>query len=86
MEYFAASGEKPPLETCLEKVSEANVLVVVVAQRYGWVPPDQPPRRHKSITWLECEQSAAEGKEILAFLIDDTHPWPENLKEEYSVT
>ncbi len=31
MEYFVASGDKPPLAACLNKVSEADVLVVLVA-------------------------------------------------------
>ena len=56
MEYFAASGDKPPLSACLDKVSQADVLIVIVAHRYGWVPPRQGKARHKSITWLECEQ------------------------------
>jgi hypothetical protein len=37
MEYFVASGDKPPLPACLERVSEADVLIVIVAHRYGWV-------------------------------------------------
>ena len=67
MEYFVASGEKPPLPACLDKVSEADVVAVIVAHRYGWVPPDQAPGERKSITWLECERAVAEGKELLAF-------------------
>lgn len=86
MEYFAASGDKPPLDACLAKVSEADVLVVIVAHRFGWVPPDQKADQHKSITWLECERAAAEGREILAFLLEETHPWPEEAREEYAVT
>ncbi len=83
MEYFAASGEKPPLGACLSKVSEAHVLVVIVAHRYGWVPPDQPGGEHKSITWLECERAVAEHKEVLAFLLDDKIRWSEQDKEGY---
>ena len=60
-EYFVASGEHPPLEACLRKVSETDVLVVIVARRYGWVPPDQAKGGRKSITWLECERAAEEG-------------------------
>ena len=36
MEYFPAGG--PSLRECLEKVGEAEVVVVLVAHRYGWVP------------------------------------------------
>jgi Domain of unknown function (DUF4062) len=41
MEYFAASGDRPPLDACVAKVSEGDVLVVLVAHRFGWVPPAQ---------------------------------------------
>ena len=53
MEYFAASGQRPPLEACLHKVSAADVVVLILAYRYGWVPPDQEGDVHKRITWLE---------------------------------
>ncbi len=82
MEYFTASGARPPLETCLKKVAEADVVVVLVAYRYGWIPPNQPGKEYKSITWLECEQAVKEGKEVLAFLIADGFSWPEEQREE----
>ncbi|HEY6347066.1 MAG TPA: SUMF1/EgtB/PvdO family nonheme iron enzyme [Bryobacteraceae bacterium] len=87
-EYFAAR-DHPPLAECLERVGGADVLVVVLAHRYGWVPPDQPPHQAdsacKSITWLETEHAAAEGKEILAFIVDDAADWEEESKEEYEL-
>ena len=57
-EYFLASGAKPPLPACLDKVDEADVVVVLVAHRYGWIPPDQASGGDESITWLECERAA----------------------------
>jgi hypothetical protein len=69
MEYFPATG-KPSLPECLRKVSQADVVVAIVAHRYGWVPPDQPAGEHKSITWLECDQAERDGKPVLSFLID----------------
>ena len=86
MEYFVASGSKPPLEECLAKVSEADVLVVIVAHRYGWIPSQQPGNGSKSITWLECEQAIRDNKEVLVFLIDEAQPWPEEHREEYEIT
>ena len=86
-EYFPASGAKP-LDECLQKVSEADPVIVVVAHRYGWVPKDQPAKQYKSITWLECERAAEEGKDVLAFLLDDEsleHPWPAESREEYQI-
>ena len=85
MEYFAAGGN-PPLQTCLEKVAPCDVLVVIAAHRYGWIPDAQPGDHAKSITWLECEQAKNNGKEILAFLVDENHPWPEEKKENYVLT
>ncbi len=86
MEYFTAAGDRPPLAKCLAEVDRADLLVVIVAHRYGWVPPDQPDDEKKSITWLECEQAVARGREVLAFIIDDKQNWPEELKESYRLT
>jgi hypothetical protein len=51
MESFEGRGDNPPLGVCLEKVAEADVVVAIVAHRYGWEPPDQPgaPDEWKSI-------------------------------------
>ena len=75
--------DHPPLDECLERVRKADVLVVIVAYRYGWVPPDQAGTERKSITWLECEEAAKHGREVLAFLVDEAAPWPEDSREEY---
>ena len=90
-EYFAARGDKGPLAVCLEKVSgsatepPADVVVLIVAHRYGWVPEDQPGSDRKSITWLECEKARENGKEVLAFVVKRDHPWPDNLREEHQI-
>ena len=86
MEYFAASGEHPPYRACMEKVAGADVLVAIVAHRYGWVPPDQPGSDYKSITWLECEEATRQGREVLAFLADKDRRWPAELKESYRLS
>jgi formylglycine-generating enzyme required for sulfatase activity len=70
----------------MEKVGTCDVLIVVVAHRYGWVPSDQPGSdRTKSITWLECLQArgAKPPHEVLAFLVDDGAPWPSQYRESY---
>jgi hypothetical protein len=50
MEYFPASGHAPSLQACREMVAQAEVVVVLVAHRYGWVPdgPENPDA--KSVT------------------------------------
>jgi len=85
MEYFVATGG-PSLPECLRLVSEADVVVAIVAHRYGWVPPDQPGGEYKSITWLECEHAEREGKRVLGFIVDNDVDWPVQLKESYRLT
>ncbi len=82
MEYFAAMGG-PPLEECLDRVTPCGVVVVIVAERYGWVPPDQPAAEAKSITWLECEHAAARGCELLVFFPADWDAWPKDRRESF---
>jgi len=84
MEYFPASGHAPSLPACLEKVAEAEVVVVLVAHRYGWVPDDPSNPDAKSITWLECDHAwNVTGKEVLGFLVDPGCTWPAEWKEDY---
>jgi formylglycine-generating enzyme required for sulfatase activity len=84
MEYFPASGHAPSLQACREMVAEAEVVVVIVAHRYGWVPNDPSNLDAKSITWLECEHAwNVTRKEVLAFLVDPDYNWPAEGKEDY---
>jgi hypothetical protein len=83
MEYFPASGHAPALPACLKKVAEAEVVVVIVAHRYGWVPDDLANPDAKSITWLECDSARKLGKAVLAFLVDADCDWPPKLFESY---
>jgi formylglycine-generating enzyme required for sulfatase activity len=83
MEYFAASGYAPTLPACLEKVAEAEVVVAIVAHRYGWVPDDVANPDAKSITCLECDYARKLGKEVLPFLVDEKYDWPPTLREDY---
>ena len=84
-EYFPAGGN-PPLEECLARISgsdqepPADLLVIIAAHRYGWVPEKQPDQSHHSITWLECQEAVKLGKDVLVFLVDDTAEWPAELR------
>ncbi len=95
MEYWVAKDARPPLDECLHKITgggpenlpPANVVVVIVAHRYGWVPAEQPGNDDYSITWIECLKAQEMGLEILAFVLDDEKvDWPDELKEDYRVT
>jgi len=86
-EYWSAQ-DNPPLKECLARVAKADVLVVIVAYRFGWVPDDQPekdPKKRKSITWLECKTAKDNGKDILVFLVDEEYEWPAELREEHEL-
>ncbi len=86
-EYWAAK-DNPPLRECLTRVAKADVLVVIVAHRLGWVPQRQPGKdrkKHKSITWLECEKAKKAHKHVLVFLVEESHEWPAEMREEYAL-
>lgn len=70
------------LEACQKRVAQADVVVVIVAHRYGWVPEIPGNTEKRSVTWLECIQAEKRGKEILAFLVDPKAQWPAERKEE----
>ena len=87
-EHWPAKDQRRPVAECLSHVSQADLLVVIVAHRYGWVPgpPDQPPDEHKNITWMECEHAHGENKEVLAFLVDKDAAWPVDFKDSHTLS
>lgn len=73
MELFTAST-RPVVEECLRYVREADVLIGIIAHRYGWEPDGK-----KSITEMEYD----EAKERLMFLIDQKLPvFPESAYDQ----
>ena len=78
--------DNPPLEECMRRVDEADVLVVIVAYRFGWIPEAQEeenPNGQKSISWLECERAVQKKKDVLAYVVEAEYGWPEELREQY---
>ena len=71
MEDWAAS-DTPVLDTILKAVRESDVLIVLVAWRYGYVPPGQDV----SITELELRAAREADIPCLIFLVPDDTPWP----------
>jgi hypothetical protein len=61
MEIFPAST-RPTVEECLRFAKEADILVGIIAWRYGW----QPDGEEKSITEMEYDAAG----ERLMFLLD----------------
>lgn len=80
MEYFLAGGKYPPYKECMAKVDECDVLVAIVAHRYGWVPPDQPGRKtgvsRASRGWsVSGPERIREKSSLLWSTTSTTGPW-----------
>jgi Domain of unknown function (DUF4062) len=79
--FWSPSG-RPSVEECREQVSSCDILVVLVAHRYGWVPTVQEGGDgEKSITWIEVDHARSSGLEVIPFLLDEDAAWPGNLVE-----
>ena len=67
----------PALQWCRQKVRSCQVLVVLVAHRYGWVPSrEEGGDGERSVVWLEVEEARAHGIPVLPLLVDESAPWP----------
>jgi hypothetical protein len=78
MEQYVAEGSKP-VDRCKADVRSADVYVIIVAWRYGYVPGrEASPPDGRSITEIELQEAQASGKQVLAFLLDPEAPWPPN--------
>jgi hypothetical protein len=64
-----------PLEKCLSDVQNCNIYILLVANRYGFIPKD--PRLNpgnKSITELEYDTAMAGNKQVLVFMAIEGDP------------
>lgn len=69
MEFFGARDSQP-LKTCLEEVRKSDVLVVIIAHRYGSLIPG----KDISFTQAEYEEGVRLGKPCLVYLKDENVP------------
>jgi len=68
------------MEACRRLAGQSDVVVVVVAHRYGWVPSvDEGGDGERSITRIEFDTAVDPGVNVplLAFLVDDRSVWTE---------
>ncbi len=73
---WSPSG-KPSVAECVEQVARCDILVVLVAFRYGWVPSAaEGGDGQKSITRIEVEEARRRGLEVIPFLVEDRATWP----------
>jgi tetratricopeptide (TPR) repeat protein len=77
MERFGPlSGE--PVAECERKARESDVVVCIVAHRYGFVPE----KGKGSITRREVEAAKAAGKDVLVWIVADDFPWTEKKEQD----
>jgi tetratricopeptide (TPR) repeat protein len=69
MEFFGARPGRP-IEVCLEEVRKSDLLVVIVGEKYGSLPPGMGI----SYSQAEYEEGARLEKPCLAYLRDDDVP------------
>lgn len=62
---------------CLKEVAEADLFVGIYAWRYGYIPQGA----EVSITEQEFLEAERLKKPCFIFMVDETHPWPEEFKE-----
>ena len=66
MEYYTAEATQP-LDRCLQDVSECQIYLLILANRYGWVIDGY----EQSVTHLEYLRARQENKVILVFKADN---------------
>jgi hypothetical protein len=77
MERFGALPGEAVAE-CERMARECDVVVCIVAHRYGFVPD----KGRGSITRREVEAARTAGKEVLVWIVADDHPWIEKKEQD----
>ena len=77
MEHFGPRPETP-IKECERLARESDILVCIVAHRYGSIPE----AGGKSFTQREVEAAHNDGKKILAWILDDNFKWTEKREQD----
>jgi tetratricopeptide (TPR) repeat protein len=77
MERFGPLPETP-VEECERLARECDVVVCIVAHRYGYVPE----KGRGSITRREVEAAHKAGKDVLVWIVSDDHPWTDKKEQD----
>lgn len=67
-----------PVKECERLARESDVVVCIVAHRYGYVPE----KGKGSITRREIESAHKAGKDVLVWIVADDHPWTEKKEQD----
>jgi aspartate 1-decarboxylase len=77
MERFGPLPDEP-VNACERKAQECDVLVCIVAYRYGF----EPEAGKGSITRREVEAAHAAGRDVLVWIVADDHVWSERKEQD----
>lgn len=77
MERFGPLPDTP-VEECERLARESDVVVCIVAHRYGYVPE----KGRGSITRREVEAAHKAGKDVLVWIVADDFPWTEKKEQD----
>ena len=79
--FWSPTG-RPSVKECMEQVSRCQILIVLVAFRYGWVPTvEEGGDGASSITWLEVKRARDRELEVIPFLVQEKANWKVNQME-----
>ncbi|HKS22865.1 MAG TPA: DUF4062 domain-containing protein [Thermoanaerobaculia bacterium] len=67
-----------PVAECDRKARESDVVVCIVAHRYGFVPE----KGKGSITRREVEAAKDAGRDVLVWIVADDFPWTETKEQD----
>ncbi len=77
MERFGPLPGEPVAE-CERKARESDVVLCIVAHRYGFIPE----KGRGSITRREVEAAKEAGRDVLVFIVADDYPWSEKKEQD----
>jgi len=67
-----------PVEECERKAIKSDVVVCIIAHRYGY----EPEKGRGSITRREVQAAKAAGKDVLVWIVADDYPWTETKEQD----
>lgn len=80
---WSATG-RPSVAECKRQIESCQILVVLVAHRYGWIPRhDEGGNGEDSITQIEVHHAKASGLRVLPFLVRKDAEWKTDQVEGY---
>lgn len=77
MERFGALPDTP-VEECERLARESDVVVCIVAHRYGFVPE----KGRGSITRREVEAAHKAGRDVLVWIVSDDYSWSDKKEQD----